>query len=180
MGADLAKVETLDREGRRRVEAAVRPHLDAAYNLARWLTRQDGQPYPRGVAEAVLLSLRAVQDGDRTGACAGVMEFLSVLSAAGVRRDLVDAADLVGALSGGAPLGAAVVDEALGRLAEWSLLAFTDSISPQRSPLVTLSPTLGNATNVMSVNSSAAFAVIPIAIVPSASCLCHSCVSRKR
>ena len=33
---------TLDEEGRRgRFEAAVLPHLDAAYNLARWLTRHD-------------------------------------------------------------------------------------------------------------------------------------------
>ena len=48
-----------------------------------------------------------------------------MLSPAGVRRDLLYAADQVGALAGGAALGAAVVDEALGRLAEWSLLAFT-------------------------------------------------------
>jgi tetratricopeptide (TPR) repeat protein len=92
--------------------------------VAEYLTRQDGQPYPRGVAEAMLLSLQAVQDGDRTGACAGLMDLLSVLSAAGVRRDLLHAADQVGALSGGTALGATVVDEALGRLAEWSLLAF--------------------------------------------------------
>ncbi|MBV8200536.1 MAG: sigma-70 family RNA polymerase sigma factor [Acidobacteria bacterium] len=33
---------TLDEEGRRgRFEALVLPHLDAAYNLARWLTRHD-------------------------------------------------------------------------------------------------------------------------------------------
>jgi RNA polymerase sigma factor (sigma-70 family) len=33
---------TLDEEGRRgRFEAVVLPHLDAAYNLARWLTRRD-------------------------------------------------------------------------------------------------------------------------------------------
>jgi tetratricopeptide (TPR) repeat protein len=96
-----------------------------ALSVAEYLTRQEGQPYPRGVAEAVLLSLRAVQDGDRTGACAGIMEFLSVLSAAGVRRDLLYAADRAGVFGGGPALGEAVVDEALGRLAEWSLLAFT-------------------------------------------------------
>src|SRR5215471_1671398 len=32
---------TLDDERRRRFEDAVLPHLDAAYNLARWLTRRD-------------------------------------------------------------------------------------------------------------------------------------------
>ncbi len=40
--APSAMPRTLDEEGRRgRFEAAVLPHLDAAYNLARWLTRRD-------------------------------------------------------------------------------------------------------------------------------------------
>ena len=79
------------------------------------------------VAEAVLLSLQAVQAGDQAGACVRVMEAASVLSAAGVRRDLLHTAGQVGALSSGskAGMGAAVVDEALGRLAEGSLLAFS-------------------------------------------------------
>jgi tetratricopeptide (TPR) repeat protein len=94
-----------------------------AMPVAGYLTRQDGQPYPHGVAEAVLLSLQAVQAGDRSGACAGVLELLCVLSAAGVRRDLLHAAGQAGVL-GGTGLGAVVVDEGLGRLAEWSLLAF--------------------------------------------------------
>jgi tetratricopeptide (TPR) repeat protein len=92
--------------------------------VAGYLTRQNGQPYPHGVAEVVLLSLAAIQDVDRTGTCTGVMALLSVLSAAGVRRDLLYAAGQLGAL-GERGLGAAVVDEALGRLAEWSLLSFT-------------------------------------------------------
>ena len=96
-----------------------------ALPVAGYLTWQDGQPYPHGVAEAVLLSLQAVRAADRTGVCAGVMELLSVLSAAGVRRDLLHAAGQAGVLGGGTGLGAVVVDEALGRLAEWSLLAFT-------------------------------------------------------
>jgi hypothetical protein len=95
-----------------------------ALPVAGYLTRQDGQPYPHGVAEAVLLSLQATQDRDLSGLCAGVMELLSVLSAAGVRRDLLHAAGQAGILGGGTGLGAAAVDEALGRLAEWSLLAF--------------------------------------------------------
>ena len=95
-----------------------------ALPVAGYLTRQEGQPYPHGVAEAVLLSLAAVRDGDRTGACPGVLELMCVLSAAGVRRDLLHAAGQAGAL-GGPGLGAGVVDGALGRLAEWSLLAFT-------------------------------------------------------
>jgi hypothetical protein len=97
-----------------------------ALPVAAYLTRGPGQPYPHGVADAILLSLQTVQAGDRSGVCAGVMELLSVLSAAGVRRDLLHAAGQVGALGGGSGtgLGAAVMDEALGRLAEGSLLAF--------------------------------------------------------
>jgi tetratricopeptide (TPR) repeat protein len=88
-----------------------------------YLTRQDGQPYPHGVAEAVLLSLRAVQDGDRFGACVGTMGLLSILSAAGVRRDLLHVAGKAGVL-GRTGLGKVELDEALGRLAEYSLLIF--------------------------------------------------------
>ena len=97
-----------------------------ALPAAQYLTRGPGQAYPHGVAEAVLLSLEAVRADDRAGACGGVLEVLSVLSAAGVRRDLLHAAGQAGALADGSdPLGAAVVDEALGRLAEGSLLAFS-------------------------------------------------------
>jgi tetratricopeptide (TPR) repeat protein len=95
-----------------------------ALPVSEYLTRQDGQPYPHGVAEAVLLSLQAVQAGDQTGACDGVLELMCVLSAAGVRRDLLHAAGQVGML-GGTGMIATAVDEALGRLADWSLLAFT-------------------------------------------------------
>jgi tetratricopeptide (TPR) repeat protein len=96
-----------------------------ALPVADYLTRQDGQPYALGVAEAMLLSLQALQDRDRIGACTGVMELLSVLSAAGVRRDLLHAAGQGGALGSRTETSAAVVDEALGRLADWSLLSFT-------------------------------------------------------
>ena len=44
--------------------------------VAQYLTQGPGQPYPHGVAEAVLLSLQAVRAGDRAGAYAGVMEVL--------------------------------------------------------------------------------------------------------
>ena len=91
-----------------------------------YLAREEGQPYPHGVAEAVLLSLQAVQASDRSGACAGTMELLSVLSAAGVRRDLLYDAGQAGAVAGpGTVMTAVVVDEALGRLAERSLLTFS-------------------------------------------------------
>ena len=60
-----------------------------ALPVAQYLTREAGQPYPHGVAEAVLLSLDAVQAGDQGGVCAGMLELMAVLSAAGVRRDLL-------------------------------------------------------------------------------------------
>ena len=97
-----------------------------ALPVGEYLTRKAGQPYPQGVAEAVLLSLETVRASDPFGACSGVMEVLSVLSAAGVRRDLLHAAGQAGILASSRdPLDAAGVDEVLGRLAEWSLLAFT-------------------------------------------------------
>ena len=56
-----------------------------------------------------------------------------------------------------------------------SLVAFTDSISPNRPLAVTAVPTLGRSTNVMSVSSSAAIWVMPIVTV-SPSRRCHSWV----
>jgi tetratricopeptide (TPR) repeat protein len=86
--------------------------------VAEYLTRDPGQPYPHGVAGAVLLSLEAARAPGWPEVCARMMELLSVLSAAGVRRDLLHAAART-------EMGAAVVDEALGRLAEASLLTFS-------------------------------------------------------
>ena len=84
--------------------------------------------YPRGVAAAVLLSLEGVRAGDDTGVCAAVMELLAVLSAAGVRRVLVQAAARQGVLGKNGQVGELspeVVDRALARLAGASLLTFS-------------------------------------------------------
>ena len=101
-----------------------------ALPIDQYLTREEGQPYPHGVAEAVLLSLNAIQAGDRSGVCTGVMEMMAVLSAAGVRRDLLYAAGQTGVLATGkrkraAKTSAGLVDKALGHLAERSLLTFS-------------------------------------------------------
>ena len=98
-----------------------------ALPVAEYLTRDAGQPYPHGVAEAVVLSLDAVRAGDQAGVCAGVMELMAVLSAAGVRRELLHEAGQAGALAAGGPgaVAAGVVDAALARLAEASLLTFS-------------------------------------------------------
>ena len=78
-----------------------------ALPVEQYLTRGPGQPYPHGMAEAVLLSLQAVRAGDQAGACGGVLEVLSVLSAAGVRRDLLYAAGQAGMLTDGGRAGSA-------------------------------------------------------------------------
>jgi tetratricopeptide (TPR) repeat protein len=85
-----------------------------AFPLGQYLTREAGQAYPHGVAEAVLLSLQTVAVGDESGVRDRVLEIMSVLSAAGVRRDMLHAVT-----------DPAMVDAALGRLAEASLVSFS-------------------------------------------------------
>ena len=88
----------------------------------------DASQYLHGAAAAVLLSLESVRAGDDTGLCTAVMELLAVLSAAGVRRALVQEAARQGVLErDGQPdeLSPAVVDRALARLAGASLLTFS-------------------------------------------------------
>ncbi|MEU6783044.1 tetratricopeptide repeat protein [Nonomuraea angiospora] len=53
------------------------------------LKRMKGEPYPRGVAEAVLLSIRQIRKDDRTGAALQLLEMLSVMSPGGVSRPLL-------------------------------------------------------------------------------------------
>jgi RNA polymerase sigma factor (sigma-70 family) len=90
------------------------------------LTGDDGQRYPHGVVRAVLLSLAAVRESDRTGMCTRIMQIMAVLSAAGVRRELLYVAGRAGVLaSGGRRVEAALVDRALEWLSDRSLLTFS-------------------------------------------------------
>ena len=96
------------------------------------LGRVEGDPYPRGVAEAVLLSLAGVEGGDEGGLCGAVMDLVGVLSEAGVPRTLLQAAGDSGVLAGSGgretgPGGVSSVrmDAAIGRLADGSLLGFS-------------------------------------------------------
>ena len=90
------------------------------------LTGDDGQPYPPGFARTVLLSLQAVRAADRTGVCTRVMEIMSVLSAAGVRRELLYAAGQAGVLASGRHrVAASQVDRVLEWLSDRSLLTFS-------------------------------------------------------
>ena len=86
-------------------------------------SREREKPYPRDAARAVLLSLDVVHASDETGVRPRLMEIMALLSAAGVHRDFLHAAGQVGALaSDGHRVSAAVVDLALERLADASLL----------------------------------------------------------
>ena len=90
----------------------------------------NGQPYPRRVAEAVLLSLEAVRAADQSGVCTGVLETVAVLSSDGVRRELLHAVGEAGVLAyGGYPADTALVDRAVEWLTVRSLL--TPSIDGQ-------------------------------------------------
>jgi tetratricopeptide (TPR) repeat protein len=90
------------------------------------LTRAAGEPYPHGVAEAIVLALDAAAEADPAGLCRGLMNVIALLSAGGVSRELLYAAGQQGLLSPGTqpPAGRKDVDEALGWLASASLLTF--------------------------------------------------------
>jgi len=84
----------------------VREHLDCGTYLERlrtlpldsFLPPVEGDPYPRGLAEAVLLSLASVEATDDTGICGAVMDLLAVLSPTGVPRRLLHDCIQVGML----------------------------------------------------------------------------------
>jgi Tetratricopeptide repeat len=97
-----------------------------------YLTRSEGDPYPRGIAEAVLLSLAEVEDRDPVGLCCPVIELLAILSPAGVPRQLLHQAcqDRSLICSGRRrqptkPIAAVEVDAAVQRLDEASLLSLS-------------------------------------------------------
>jgi RNA polymerase sigma factor (sigma-70 family) len=103
------------------------------------LTAEEGQPYPPSFRRTVLLSLQAVRAADRTGACTRVMEIMSVLSPAGVRRELLYAAGQAGVLASGRHrVAAGPVDRVLEWLHARSLLAVSlDGQTVTMHPLVT-------------------------------------------
>jgi tetratricopeptide (TPR) repeat protein len=92
------------------------------------LKRTTGEPYPHGAAEAIVLALDAVADGDPTGLCQGLINIVALLSTTGVTRRLLDAAGQQGMLphpGTETAAGPQSVDEALARLAGASLLTFS-------------------------------------------------------
>ena len=107
---------------------AYEPYLQRlrALPLAAYLAPEGDEPYPRGLAEAVLLSLDAIQASDRTGVYARIMAITAVLSAAGARRDLLVVAGREGTqVDGGPRLPPAAVDQAIDQMVDRSLLTIS-------------------------------------------------------
>jgi tetratricopeptide (TPR) repeat protein len=100
--------------------------LSAEDHLIREDEDEEEQPSPPGVAEAVLLAMEATSVADRLGVSIAVMELVAMLSPAVVRRDLLHSAGQAGTLlGGGRRVAASMVDQALERLNERSLLGFS-------------------------------------------------------
>ena len=91
-----------------------------------WLEDGQEQSYPPGVARAVLLSMKAVRASDPVGVSIAVMEVTVMLWPAVVRCELLRAAGQAGALlGGGRRVAASLVDQALERLNEQSLVCLS-------------------------------------------------------
>jgi tetratricopeptide (TPR) repeat protein len=86
------------------------------------LAEGEERSYPSGLAEAVRLSVEAIRAADLAGVGTGTLEAVAVLSAAGVRQELLHAAGQAGALGAGRRAAAEAVDQALAQLAEHALL----------------------------------------------------------
>jgi tetratricopeptide (TPR) repeat protein len=88
--------------------------------------RVEAPSYPPGAVRAVSLALDAARAADHTGMSTRVMAVVAVLSAAGVRRELLHAAGQAGVLApGGRRVAAAAVDDVLTELTGRSLLTLT-------------------------------------------------------
>jgi tetratricopeptide (TPR) repeat protein len=94
-----------------------------SYPAQRYLPTAEGEQYPRGVAEAIGLSVDAVTAVEPAGLCATLLAVVSLLSPEGVSRQFLYAgrfgeAGLLGA-------GPEEIDSALGQLVNASLFSFT-------------------------------------------------------
>ena len=96
------------------------------YPTAKYLPRLKGDPYPRGVAEAISLSIDAVTGDDPVGLAGDLLGLVSLLSPQGVARDLLHCGPSAGLLvaPGAEAADGAAIDQAIGRLAEASLVTF--------------------------------------------------------
>ena len=92
-----------------------------SYPVREYLLPTSAEPYPRGTAEAILLSFDAVTAADPGGLCDILLCVISLLSPDGVSRDVL----YLGEGTGIFPAQPPGIDEALARLADASLLSFT-------------------------------------------------------
>jgi tetratricopeptide (TPR) repeat protein len=92
-----------------------------AYPAERYLPAARGEPYPRGVAEAIGLSLDTLAAADLADLCRQVLSVISLLSPDGVSRELL----YLGASAEVFAVGPEDLDQALAGLAAASLLGFT-------------------------------------------------------
>jgi tetratricopeptide (TPR) repeat protein len=106
-----------------------RTYLDRlrALPVADYLSRTEGDAYPYRLAEAIVLSLRAVEVSDSAVLSRGLINVVALLSTAGVPRALLYAAGQQGLLSypSTQTAGPQSTDAALGQLADVSLLTFS-------------------------------------------------------
>ena len=89
--------------------------------------------YPKGTAEAILLSVESAEATDPSGTTSAVLETLAILDSTGTDRDFL--AHLIAQPSMALSIGDADVDEVLGRLASASLATWTragDAVSMHR------------------------------------------------
>jgi tetratricopeptide (TPR) repeat protein len=93
--------------------------------VADYLGRVEGDAYPHRTAEAIILSLRGVEENDPSGTCAALMDLVSVLAETGVSRRLLHAAATAQPAERESEFTAVTVDASLGRLAEASLVSFS-------------------------------------------------------
>lgn len=109
--------------------------------VADYLKRVIVDPYPVGVAGAIVLALDTAADADETGLSCGLMRLIALLSVEGVPRTLLHAAGQLGILgqaSSQTAAGPEAVDQALGQLAGASLLTFDGSGSVVSGHLLTM------------------------------------------
>jgi NB-ARC domain len=111
---------------------AYRVYLDRlrSYPVRKYLRPAGGDPYPHGVAESILLYRDAVTAADPTGLCDDLLDTISLLSPSGTPRRILYGGTTSDAFSA----DEAVVDEALARLSEASLLAFSSDGSVRSPP----------------------------------------------
>ena len=93
--------------------------------VADYLGRVEGDTYPYRTAEAIILSLRGVEENDPSGTCAALMSLVSVLAESGVSRRLLYGAATAQSAERTSEFTAMAVDASLGRLAEASLVSFS-------------------------------------------------------